>query len=139
MAQPHEGGRMNDGTADTLDALVDAARAAIGDDLRSVTYFTPTEWEQIYLRDDLVRDAQLDRFVRVEREGFGERNAYGATELGSYRFTIHAFEHGYLVRVIRDGHGVFVTTDSLTMHLFEEVATALAGVLTEYPVSDLSV
>lgn len=131
--------RMNDDAGDTLAALVDASRGAIGDDLRSVTYFTPTEWEQVYLRDDLARDAQLDRFVRFERQGFDEQDAYGDTELGAYRFTIRAFEHGYVVRVIRGGHGVFVTTDSLTMHLFEEVASALASVLSEYPVSELSV
>lgn len=91
---------MNDGAEDPLAALVDASRASIGDDRRSVAYFTPVEWEQLYLRDDLARDAQLDRIVRFERHGFDGQDGYGDTELGAYRFTTRAFEHGYVVRVI---------------------------------------
>lgn len=123
-----------DTNATALDeALISACRGAIGDDLRSITYFTPDTWEQLYLRDDLERDAQLDQFVESERLGFSAQQTYGDTELGAYRFTIRAFEHGYVVRVINDTQGVFVTTDSLTMHLFEEVAEAMFRVMSMGP------
>jgi len=116
--------------SDTVEeALVSAARTATGDDLRSVVYFSPEGFEQLYLRSDLSPDADLARFVGVERRGFDSQEAYGASELGTYRFTIRAFDHGYVTRVVVGNHGVFVTTDSLSIDRFEEVASALEGVL----------
>lgn len=129
MATACEANSMNLRLEDLDEALISACRSAIGDDLRSITYFTPETFEQLYLRDDLERDAQLDKFVESERLGFSAQQTYGDSELGAYRFTIRAFEHGYVVRVITNHHGVFVTTDSLTMHLFEEVAEAILRVL----------
>jgi len=38
---------------DLADAIVTTARTATGDSLRSVTYFTRANFEQLYLRDDL--------------------------------------------------------------------------------------
>jgi hypothetical protein len=109
--------------------LVSAARTAIGDDLRSVTYFTADGFEQVYLRADLEQDADVSRFVEVERHGFHSQEAYGTSELGTYRYTIRAFDHGYVTRVVVGGEGVFVTTDELKMDRFDEVAVTLAAVL----------
>ena len=39
------------------DRLVRTTRTAIGDSLRSVTYFTRSDYDQLYLRDDFDRDA----------------------------------------------------------------------------------
>ncbi|MFB9324305.1 DUF7522 family protein, partial [Cryptosporangium minutisporangium] len=52
------------------DELISVCRTAIGDELRSITYFTEDDYEQLYLREDLERDADLDRFVANERLGF---------------------------------------------------------------------
>lgn len=118
-----------DGSESVGEPLVRAARTATGDDLRSVVYFTPETFEQLYLRSDLDSGADLSQFVDVERRGFHSQSTYGASELGEYRFTIRAFDRGYVTRVVVDDHGVFVTTDSLSIDRFEEVASALAGVL----------
>lgn len=112
--------------------LVSACRTTIGDELRSITYFTEDDEDQIYLRGDLDRDANLTGFADNERLGFRSQVAYGNSELGEYRFTIRVFDHGYLTRVIVGHRGVFVTTDSLSMNRFEELAAALKSVLNAF-------
>ncbi len=125
--------KMGSTNEDSLyEELVTVCRTAIGDDLRSVTVFTESDHEQLYLRDDLERDADLDRFVADERGGFRSRRTYGDTELGDYGFTIRAFEAGYLTRIVRGDRGVFVTTDPLNLNEFHEVATAVGTVLEEH-------
>lgn len=109
--------------------LVSAARTVTGDELRSVTYFTPDGHTQLYLRSDLESGADLEGFVADERVGFESRRAYGETELGEYRSTVRIFEYGYLARVIEGDEGVFVTTDAMSIDRFEEVTAALRGVL----------
>jgi hypothetical protein len=112
--------------------LVSVCRTAIGDDLRSIVYFTRDEYDQIYLRSDLDQDADIERFVENERLGFMSQKAYGESELGDYQFTIRVFEWGYVTRAIIGDHGVFVTTDPLNMREFEEVETSVRTVLGEF-------
>jgi hypothetical protein len=117
---------------DLADHIVTTARTATGDSLRSVTYFTRTDFDQLYLRDDLERDADLSTFVGHEWRGYREtQNAYQNSELGSYRFTVRAFENGYLLRVAADRRGVLITTDGLSMQSYEEIAEALTRLLHE--------
>ncbi|SNZ06084.1 hypothetical protein SAMN06269185_1040 [Natronoarchaeum philippinense] len=114
------------------DELVSACRTTIGDSMRSITYFTVEDYEQVYIRSDLERDAELDRFVANERLGFTSQQTYGDSELGAYEFTIRAFDRGYVTRVIVGDRGVYVTTDKIHMDEFEELATAVRGVLREH-------
>lgn len=117
-------------TSDSLESeLKHAARTAIGDELRSLTYFTPDEQRQLYLRSDLSADADIEGFVDTERLGFRSQHDYGDSELGDYRFTVRAFEHGYLTRVVGGDHGAFVTCDEMHIDRFQEVASALRSVL----------
>ena len=109
--------------------IVSAARTAIGDQVRSITYFTDDDFEQLYLRSDLEGDADLAGFVDYESLGFDAHTAYHGSELGEYRFTVRVFDHGDLVRVTTEDAGVFVTTDGLTMQDFREVATAVGAIL----------
>jgi hypothetical protein len=122
---------------DLAEQVVTTARTATGDSLRSVTYFTRSDFEQLYLREDLARDADLDTFVGHEWRGFRDtRNAYQQSELGEYRFTVRAFENGYLLRVTGERAGVLITTDGLQMQSYEEVADALEKILGEDPTRD---
>ena len=115
---------------ETAEQFVATCRSTIGDSLRSVTYFTRDDYEQLYLREDLERDADLSTFIGHEWRGFGvAQNAYGSTELGDYEYTIRVFENGFLLRVTSEREGVIATTDGLTMQDFEAVATALQTVL----------
>ena len=116
---------------DLREALVSATRTVVGDELRSITYFTEDTVEQVYLREDLEADADLVGFADTERLGFRSQMDYRDTELGEYQFTIRVFEHGYLTRVIVDDRGVFVTTDPMPRDRFEELATALRSTLHE--------
>ncbi|NGM68273.1 hypothetical protein G6M89_04485 [Natronolimnobius sp. AArcel1] len=119
-------------TSERAEQIVTTCRTAVGDSLRSVTYFTRDDFEQVYLREDLERDADLSTFIGHEWRGFKTaQTAYEGSELGDYNYTIRVFDNGFLIRVTTDTDGVFVTTDGLTMKDFEEVATALRAFLTE--------
>lgn len=109
--------------------ITSACRTAAGDDVRSVTYFTRDDYEQLYLRSDLQQDADLGAFVEHETLGFDAAEDYDGSELGNYNFTLRQFDNGFLARVIRGHHGVFVTLDSLTINRSEEIATALEDIL----------
>jgi hypothetical protein len=120
-------------SAELADQVVTTARTATGDSLRSVTYFTRTDFDQLYLRDDLERDADLSTFVGHEWRGYRETdNAYQTSELGAYNFTVRAFENGYLLRVATDRRGVLITTDGLSMQSYEEIAEALRRMLQKH-------
>jgi len=116
------------------DELLSVCRTAVGDELRSVTYFTDDDVEQLYLRSDLDQTADLVGFAEHERLGFHSQSAYRNTQLGEYGATIRMFENGYLSRVIRGGHGVWVTTDDMSMERFEELTSALESVLEDHEV-----
>lgn len=116
--------------AGTGESIVRTCRTAVGDSLRSVTYFTRADFEQIYLRDGLDREADLTTFVGHEWRGFKTtQDAYVGSELGDYEYTIRVFENGYLIRVTTASRGVFVTTDDLAMSNFDELAAAIGNVL----------
>ena len=125
-------GRMSHPPDERADELLSAARTATGDELRSITYFTQEDVDQLYLRSDLNRTADLVGFAENERQGFHSQSMYANTQLGDYLFTVRVFENGYLTRVIADGHGVWVTTDSVEMDRFEELASALAAILRSF-------
>jgi hypothetical protein len=118
--------------ADLAEELVSACRTAVGDQLRSVAYFDPTSEEQIYLRSDLEPDADIVGFADNERLGFRSQTIYDQSELGDYQYTMRAFDRGYLTRVIVGDRGAFVTTDELPMDHFDELASAVRGVLATY-------
>ena len=111
--------------------LTSAARTVVGDELRSLTYFSEADVEQLYLRSDLEPGADLTQFADTERLGFKAQMEYRGTELGEYQFTIRVFEYGYLTRVIVGDHGVFVTTDAMARDRFEELAAAVRGVFVD--------
>lgn len=111
------------------DELTSVCRTTVGDELRSITYFTEDAVSQVYLRGDLDRTADLVGFAEHERLGFLSQSAYRNTQLGEYRATIRMFENGYLTRVIHDDRGVWITTDSMSMDRFEELWSALSSVL----------
>ena len=115
-----------------VDELLSAARTATGDELRSLTYFTEGDVTQLYLRNDLSRTADLVGFAENERQGFHSQSLYANTQLGDYQFTVRVFENGYLTRVIAGEHGVWVTTDSMEMDRFEELASALSSILRSF-------
>jgi hypothetical protein len=122
--------------AEIADQIRTTCRTAIGDSLRSVTYFTRDDYEQLYLRGDLERDADLSTFIGHEWRGFKTaQTAYQQSELGDYNYTIRVFDNGFLIRVTNDREGVFVTTDGLTIKDFEEVATAVEAVLSDRAIS----
>jgi len=119
-------------TPDARTELLSTTRTVVGDELRSVVYFTADAVEQLYLREDLEDDADLVGFADTERLGFRSQTDYEGSELGAYRFNIRVFEAGYLTRVIEGDHGVFVTTDPMTRDRFEDLAAALRRELASF-------
>ena len=111
--------------------LLRACRAALGDELRSLTYFTPDASEHIYLREDLERGEDPLAYVMNEQHGFEEQQTYEWSELGDYRFTVRAFANGHIVRVIVGDHGAYATTDATEMSRFAELAESMGAILEE--------
>ncbi len=119
------------------DRLTRTCRTAVGDSLRSLTFFNRFDYEQLYLRGDLEQDADLSSFIGNEWHDFKTtQDAYRGSELGSYRYTIRVFENGYLVRITIEDSGVFVTTDGITMQDFEALSAAVLPVLEEWAVAE---
>ncbi|MXR42675.1 hypothetical protein GRX01_15180 [Halobaculum sp. WSA2] len=116
-------------SADLDRQLRRSARTAAGERLRSLTYFTDDDHEQVYLRSDLDADADLSAFVDRARDGFDAADAYRGTELGDYRYTIRRFERGSVVRVTAEEAGAIATAEGLTVERCEEIASALHSVL----------
>ena len=116
---------------DQVEEIISVCRTVVGDELRSVTYFTSDDVEQLYLRSDLEQTADLIGFFELEQRGFHSQAAYRSTQLGEYKATVRMFENGFLTRVIEGTHGVWVTTDSMSMDRFEELTVALKSILTE--------
>lgn len=116
---------------ETTDELLSACRTTVGDELRSITYFTPDEYDHLYLREDLERGDDPEAFVENERQGFSSQRTYEWSELGEYEYTIRVFTEGHLVRVITDEEGVYVTTGDLTMDRFGALVEAIQSILNE--------
>jgi len=116
--------------------LVSACRTAVGDSLRSITYFTPDAYEQVYLRTDLEADADLAASVEHEAAGFRTQMAYENSELGSYQYTLRVFENGFVTRVIDGDRGVYITTDGITVLRSREVTEAIRSTLRAAPTAD---
>jgi hypothetical protein len=117
--------------------LITTCRTVAGDSLRSITYFSRTDYVQAYLREDLARDADLETFVGSEWQDYNvTQDAYRDSELGEYRYTIRVFENGFLVRVTTEDHGVFVTTDGITLRDFDELATAVTELLDDWDIEE---
>ncbi|EFW90338.1 hypothetical protein ZOD2009_19813 [Haladaptatus paucihalophilus DX253] len=123
--------------------IATTCRTGIGDTLRSVIHFTPDGFDLLYLRSDLHggdRDVAKERksvFVENERLGFDTHETYRrlADEgfepaIGEYELTIRAFSDGFVSRVIVGDHGVLLTSDSLHIADFEDVAVSLRTMLT---------
>ena len=113
--------------------LVATCRTTVGDDLRSVAYFTRSDFQQVYIRNDLERDADLMGFIGIERQDFNTTaGAYGGSELGEYRYTLRVFDNGYLVRVGAENSAVFVTTDGMELRDFDALVHAISTTLEEW-------
>jgi hypothetical protein len=114
----------------SFDDLIGVCRAIVGDHLRSITYFTSSEYIQVYLRSDLDQDADLAGFTDLESRGLGGAPiAYRGSELGEYLYTIRIFESGYLLRILKNDFGFFITTDNITLQDFSEVHMAINQIL----------
>ena len=117
---------------DLDEELLSACRTMVGDELRSLTYFTAADHRFIYLREDLSHDESIAPIARNERLGFASQGTFEDPELGDYRATIRVFSNGYLTRVIVGDHGAFVTTDELKIERFRELAEAVEEILEAY-------
>jgi hypothetical protein len=125
------------------DALVTAARTSLGDTLRSVVYFTPSEFDVLYIRADLDDDPgavreRKGKLVDFEVTGFAEAPvrtgvaaAASGPDIGAYEFTVRFHGNGFVARVIEGDAGALLTTDEMDVSAFEDAATAVGKLLAE--------
>ena len=112
--------------------LLSACRTMVGDELRSLTYFTAADHRLLYLRDDLSHDESIEPIARNERMGFASQGIFEDPELGDYQATVRIFTDGYLTRVIVGDHGAFITTDEMKTERFTEMAEAVEEILENF-------
>lgn len=128
---------------EAAESIRSAARTGLGDELRSVVYFTPAQFDVLYVRQDLyeseasARDAKSP-LVAFERMGFAEapvRTALsvegGGPSIGPYEFTVRFHQDGFVVRAIEADAGVILTTDSMNVAAFEESILTIRRLLAE--------
>jgi hypothetical protein len=143
---------MSDGSYTTgideelADNLVRVARTSLGDTLRSVLYFTPSQFDVLYVRSDLYDSAAAargakSRLVDFEAAGFAEapvRTAISGTEgaregsdIGPYEFTVRFHRNGFVVRILEGDAGVILTTDGMNVTAFEDAAGSIRTLLAD--------
>ncbi|XVH33692.1 DUF7522 family protein (plasmid) [Haloferacaceae archaeon DSL9] len=132
-------------TDDFADSLVSTSRATVGDSLRAVIYFTPDDFDMLYIRTDLYDGHEemmrkvKSTFVENERVGFESHETYGRLakepdvepDIGEYEFTIRVFSDGFVNRIIVGDQGVLFTTDSLEFAAFEDLAITIRKMLVD--------
>ncbi|WP_265109234.1 DUF7522 family protein [Halosolutus halophilus] len=126
---------------DLADNLVSTSRTSLGDTLRSVVYFTPSEFDVLYVRQDLYDSTTDSRDVKsqlvdFELVGFAEapvRSALSIADgdrgIGTYEFTVRFHDDGFVVRKLVGNAGVLLTTDSMDVNAFEDAAHAIERLL----------
>jgi hypothetical protein len=131
------------------EAVVSACRTGLGDELRSVVYFTPEAFDLLYLRGDLYDDETKARAVKAalvetERRSVwpddpyterldGADAAAAPAGFGEYEFTVRVFAGGFVGRVVTPEHGLIVTVDELDARALEDVAVTLRSLLVGNP------
>ncbi|MFP9061249.1 hypothetical protein ACLI4R_12035 [Natrialbaceae archaeon A-chndr2] len=133
-------------SSEFAESLVSTSRVTVGDTLRSVIYFTPEDFEVLYVRsdlyggdEDLMHEAKLT-MVESERVGFQETEGYNKQSqtgtsveptVGEYEFTVRVFSEGFISRVIVGDRGVIVTSDEIEIGPFEDMSVAIRKMLAE--------
>ncbi|GAA0676967.1 hypothetical protein ACFQDG_05240 [Natronoarchaeum mannanilyticum] len=116
---------------ETAEEIVRTCRAAIGDEVRNVTFITEDDYDIYYVREDVDADTEATGFIEAEQRGFASQRTYGWSDMGEYVFTIRAFEDGYIGRVIVGDQGVYVTADALTVDSFTDAAESIHDLLAD--------
>jgi hypothetical protein len=129
-------------TAELAEAIVRTARTSVSDTLRTVVYFSPSQFDVLYTRQDLYESPETTReakaeLVEFERMGFAEAPVRSVSSegrhptIGPYEFTVRFHRDGFVVRAIEGDHGVLLTTDSMEVDAFEEAVSAFKRLLAE--------
>ena len=122
--------------------IVQAARTSIGDVLQSVVYFTPSQFDVLYVRQDLYNSPEeareaLSELVELEKVGFAEvpvrstLSGQAASTIGPYELTVRFHENGFVVRTLEGDHGVLLTTENMNVTGFEEAVIIIKKLLRE--------
>jgi hypothetical protein len=118
-------------TDEAAQEIVRTCRAAIGDQVRNVTYISQDDYEFLYVRDDVDESGEETGFIEAEQRGFASQRTYGWSDLGEYEYTIRRFEHGFIGRIIAGDSGIFVTADALTIDQFTDAAESIRELVTD--------
>ena len=99
-------------------ALVTAFSEFGGDSLRDIWLFDESDFEPLYLRDDVeekLESVDVSKFIDNERYGFITRDTYDQLYYASYRYTVRGFDDFEQFRTFvgDDGShaGVFASLD----------------------------
>ena len=100
----------------TYAELVDFARDELGEGLRAVDYFDSSEYESLYIRDDvagLYTDSQFER-MNVERmSNLLNVNFFEQLyDIGEFRYSVRRFEQALLIFLpLTETSGLVISTE----------------------------
>ncbi len=80
--------------AGTKEALADVFRDFSGDNLRDIWLFDQSEYESVYIRDDVATkldDIDVPKYIENERYGFITRDTYSLLYYADYQYTVRGF------------------------------------------------
>lgn len=123
----------------TYDEVVSFARDDLGDDLRAVDYFDSTDYESLYIREDvagLYTESEFER-MSVERMSNLLNVSFfeGIYDVGDFQYSVRRFDEALLIFIpISDSSGLVISTEvDLTTSIvrFAEECFELAQAATE--------
>ncbi|WP_458190289.1 DUF7522 family protein [Haladaptatus sp. NG-WS-4] len=109
--------------SETKDVLVSAFAEFGGERLRDIWLFDQTDYEVLYLRDDVetkLEDVDVSKYVDNERFGFVTRDTYDQLYYASYRYTVRGFDDF-------EQFGMFFSDDERNVGVFASFDQRLSG------------
>lgn len=100
----------------TYDEVVAFARDDLGDDLRAVDYFDSTDYQSLYIREDvagLYTESEFER-MSVERMSNLLNVSFfeGIYDVGDFQYSVRRFDEALLIFIpISDSSGLVISTE----------------------------
>ncbi|WP_049925863.1 DUF7522 family protein [Halopiger goleimassiliensis] len=96
--------------------VVAYAREELGDDLRAIDYFDSTEYESLYIREDvagLYTESQFERMSVERMSNLLNVNFFEQLyDVGEFRYSVRRFEEALLIFVpVTESSGLVVSTE----------------------------
>lgn len=100
----------------TFDEVVEFARDELGDGVRAVDYFDTSDYESLYIRDDvagLYTESQFERMSVERMSNLLNVNFFEQIyDIGEFRYSVRRFEDALLIFLpVTESSGLVISTE----------------------------